>query len=58
MNAKLETRQNCCSAAPNPPPFPGDQFPGNDNPGHATRLVATLASRSRLGLPGRGGCQG
>ena len=37
---KASGRANCCSFAPNPPPK-GDQFPGNDVPGHATRLVAT-----------------
>ena len=44
-NAKLQTRQNCCSVAPNPspPPLPpkGISSPGKDDPGHATRLVAT-----------------
>ena len=38
--AKLHTRQNCCSVAPNLP-LRGDEFLGIDDPGHATRLVAT-----------------
>ena len=39
-DGKASGQANCCSVAPNPPPK-GDQFPGNDVPGHATRLVAT-----------------
>ena len=39
-DCKASGQANCCSVASNPPPT-GDQFPGNDVPGHATRLVAT-----------------
>ena len=38
--AKLQAKQTVAVSPPIPPPK-GDQFPGNDVPGHATRLVAT-----------------
>ena len=47
MIAKLQTRQTCCSVAPNPPP-PGDQFPGINDSGHATELVATQQADKAL----------
>ena len=45
--AKLRTRQNCCSVAPSPPPQ-RDQFPGTDDPVHATRLVVTQQADKAL----------
>ena len=38
--AKLQAKQTVAVSPPIPPPK-GDQFPGNDVPEHATRLVAT-----------------